>query len=116
MTRTRNDSSASDGVFKSGATQGAIGSDRQRKDGARLRHRADVIVRPRVLLPRLRDVPLRHFCREFHAFANARTEPRPTPLDEFSVIAPDLARLDHTEALAPAVKTVGSHTAASSLR
>ncbi len=36
-------------------------------------------------------------------------------LDEFSVVAPDLACLDHAEGLAPAVKTIGSHTAASGL-
>src|SRR5262249_1340878 len=88
---------------------------RQRKDGARLRHGADVIARPRVLLPRLRDIPLRHLCREFHAFANPRTEPRPVRLDEFSVVAPDLARLDHAEGLAPAVKTIGGPAAAPGL-
>jgi hypothetical protein len=74
-----------------------------------------VIARPRVFLPRLLDIPLRHLCREFHAFANPRTEPRPMRLDEFSVVAPDLARLDHAEGLAPAVKTIGSHAAASGL-
>src|SRR5215475_12694001 len=89
---------------------------RQRKDGTRLRHGADVLVRPCVLLPRLSDVPLRYFCREFHAFVDAGTEPRPMPLDEFSIVAPDLAGLDDTKAFAPAVKTVGSHAAASSLR
>src|SRR5262249_20591820 len=67
-------------------------------------HCADVIARPRVLLPRLLDIPLRYLRREFHAFANPRTEPRPMRLDEFSVVAPDLACLDHTKGLAPAVK------------